>query len=105
MSLKIYTDSDKEILGNLNISSSELNTLYIKNVGIIPQTLLRLTIETTTVEYGLSLSTTVGNNKTVVVNQEISPSNSLPIYIKSLPNQVIDNIKTIGLLSISMEYV
>lgn len=102
MSLKIFTDVNKDSQYTETISTTKINTLYIKNIGTSLVTLYRIRLFKTDINFRCWLE---GGKKdsTIGVNINVLPGQTIPLYVEATEQSDVI-IKAYSFLDINMEY-
>lgn len=102
MSLKIYTDVNKDSQYTETISTTTVNKLYIKNVGTSSVILYRVRLFKTDLNFTCWFE---GGSKgsMIIANTELLPGQVVPLYVEATEQSDV-LIKAFSILDINMEY-
>jgi len=103
MSLRIYTDVDRDVQLTEYITIGTPNKLYIKNIGNRTINLYRVKVNKTDVSF-VGWFTESNKSDVLVTNRVISPGEYIEFYLQSIDTSDI-LIKSKSIVDISMEYV
>ena len=102
MSLKVFTDVNKDSQYTETISTSKVNKLYIKNMGTSLVTLYRIRLFKTDINFRCLLENGV-KGSTIGANIEVLPGQVIPLYVEATEQSDVI-IKAFSFLDINMEY-
>lgn len=102
MSLKVFTDVNKDSQYTETISTSKVNKLYIKNMGTSLVTLYRIRLFKTDIDFRCWLENGV-KGSTIGANIEVLSGQVIPLYVEATEQSDVI-IKAFSFLDINMEY-